>query len=85
MLNSLEYFLYKHGAYWAVALIAVTLSKLYTDEEQSMRSIIRSTLMASASLARHRRISESLFALALVEPTQYVTHDVSIPDTCPAM
>ena len=46
MLNSLEDFLYKHGAYWAVALIAVTLSKLYTDEEQSMRSIIRSTLMA---------------------------------------
>lgn len=46
MLTSLEVFLYKHGAYWAVALIAVTLSKLYTDEEQSMRSIIRSTLMA---------------------------------------
>ena len=46
MLNSLEDFLYKHGAYRAVALIAVTLSKLYTDEEQSMRSIIRSTLMA---------------------------------------
>ena len=29
----------------------------------------------------HRRINESLLALALVEPTQYVTHDVSIPDT----
>lgn len=35
--------------------------------------------------SRHRRISESLLALALVEPTQYVTHDVNIPDTCPAM
>ena len=35
--------------------------------------------------ASHRRINESLFALALVEPTQYVTHEVSIPDTCPAM
>ena len=29
----------------------------------------------------YRRIKESLLALALVEPTQYVTHDVSIPDT----
>lgn len=46
MLNSLEDFLYTHGAYWAVALIAVTLSKLYADEEQSIKSIIRSTLMA---------------------------------------
>ncbi len=36
-------------------------------------------------LSFHRRIRESLFALALVEPTQYVTHDVSIPDTCPVM
>lgn len=27
----------------------------------------------------------SLLALALVEPTQYVTQDVNIPDTCPAM
>lgn len=35
--------------------------------------------------AYHRRINESLFALALVEPTQYVTQDVNIPDTCPAM
>lgn len=35
--------------------------------------------------ARHRRISESLLALALVEPTQYVTHEVNIPDTCPAI
>lgn len=30
----------------------------------------------------HRRINESLFALALVEPTQYVTHEVNITDTC---
>ena len=35
--------------------------------------------------ASHRRINESLLALALVEPTQYVTHEVNIPDTCPAM
>ena len=33
----------------------------------------------------HRRINESLFALALVEPTQYATHEVSIHDTCPAI
>ena len=48
MWSNLEEFLYKHGAYWVVALIAVTLSKLYSDEEQSMRSIIRSLLMAIA-------------------------------------
>lgn len=79
MLNSLEDFLYKHGAYWAVALIAVTLSKLYTDEEQSMRYIIRSTLMALVWSYTGVVIGETR-----VRP-KYVTHDVRIPDTCPAM
>ena len=35
--------------------------------------------------ASHRRINESLLALALVEPTQYVTQLASRPDTCPAI
>lgn len=35
--------------------------------------------------ARHRRINESLLALALVDPTQYTTQLASRPETCPAI
>lgn len=48
MFNALEEFAYKYGAYWALALVAVALSKLYTDEEQSIRKIFSSVLMALA-------------------------------------
>lgn len=48
MFSALEDFIYKHGAYWALALVAVALSKLYTDEEQSVKKILSSVILALA-------------------------------------
>lgn len=47
MRNELEKLLAEHGSYWIVALIAVAISKLYAQEDQSFKTIIRSFLAAT--------------------------------------
>ena len=48
MRNELEQFVVKHGAFWVVAVVAVAISKLYSREKQTIKTILRSIL---ASLA----------------------------------
>ena len=48
MRNEFEQFVVKHGAYWAVALVAVAIGKLYSREKQTIKSVLRSALAALA-------------------------------------
>lgn len=48
MRNDFEQFMVKHGAYWVVALVAVAISKLYSREKQTIKTVLRSVI---ASLA----------------------------------
>lgn len=48
MRNELEQLIVKHGAFWVVALVAVAISKLYSKEKQTIKTVLRSLL---ASLA----------------------------------
>lgn len=47
MRNELEKLLAEHGSYWVVALISVAISKMYTQEDQTFKTIIRSFLAAT--------------------------------------
>lgn len=44
MRNDFEAFVLKHGAYWVVALVAVAISKLYSKERHTIKTIFRSVL-----------------------------------------
>ena len=42
MRNELEQLMIKHGAYWVVALVAVVISKMYSRERQTLKTVVRS-------------------------------------------
>lgn len=46
MRNELEQLMMKHGAYWVVALVAVAISKMYSREQQTIKTVLRSLLAA---------------------------------------
>lgn len=47
MRNELEKLIAEHGSYWMAALVAVAVSKLYAQEDQTFKTIIRSFLAAT--------------------------------------
>lgn len=44
MREELEQLFLKHGSYWVVALVGVALSKLYSKEIHTLKTILRSVL-----------------------------------------
>lgn len=46
MRNEFEQLMLKHGANWVVALVAVAISKMYSREPQTVKTVLRSLLAA---------------------------------------
>lgn len=44
MRNELEQIVIKYGAYWSIALLAVVITKLFSEKKETFKTIIRSTL-----------------------------------------
>ena len=44
MRNEFESFIVRYGSYWAIALLAVAISKLYSKEKQTVKTVLRSML-----------------------------------------
>lgn len=44
MRNELEILVVKYGAYWSIALLAVVITKLFSEKKETFKTIIRSTL-----------------------------------------
>jgi len=50
MRNELEQLIVKHGSFWIVSLVAVAISKMYSREKQTFRTVARS-LLASVAIS----------------------------------